>query len=141
MSNSRNSVNEARFSLMIQGDQLPVDDIERGLGLKATRLIRKGEVLNRLPLIEATEDEWLYVVPLTAHHGTDTELNTLLALLMEKHDVMMQLKSAYQVSLRLYVQSDYAQMAYQLMPETLAKIVATGLPLDVSSLSWGEVKL
>ena len=37
------------------------------------------------------------------------------------------------------MQSDYAQMAYQLMPETMEKVVAIGLPLNVSSLSWGEV--
>ena len=42
------------------------------------------------------------------------------------------------MNLRMYVQSDKAQIAYRLMPETLAKLVATGLPLDVTSLSWGE---
>ncbi|MBQ8653859.1 MAG: DUF4279 domain-containing protein [Clostridia bacterium] len=137
----KETVNEARFSLVISGEQLAVEDIEQGLGLKATRLIRRGEVLNRLPLIEAAEDEWLYAVPLTAHHGTDAGLNVLLSLLVEKDAVLNGLKAKYQVALRLYVQSDYAQMGYSLMPETLAKIVATGLPLDVSSLSWGEVKM
>ena len=43
------------------------------------------------------------------------------------------------VKLRLYVQSDYAQMSYRLMPETLSRLVATGLPLDVTSMSWGEI--
>ena len=43
------------------------------------------------------------------------------------------------VQLRLYVQSDYAQMSYRLMPETLSRLVATGLPLEVSSMSWGEL--
>lgn len=141
MSNRKETVNEARFSLIVHGDKLPVEEIETGLGLKATRLVRKGEELNRLPLIVATEDEWVYDVPLTAHHGTDTALNDLLALMVYKEELMNRLKSSYQVTLRLYVQSDYAQMAYQLMPETLSKIVATGLPLDVSSLSWGEVKM
>ena len=43
------------------------------------------------------------------------------------------------VKLQLNVQSDYAQMSYRLMPETLSRLVATGLPLDVSSMSWGEL--
>lgn len=137
----KETVNEARFSLTIRGENLPVEQIEAGLKVKATRLIRKGDELNRLPLIVAEADEWQYAVALTAHHGKDAGLNDLLTLINDKAELLAPMKENGQVSLRLYVQSDYAQMAYQLMPETLAKIVATGLPLDVSSLSWGEVKL
>lgn len=139
MTKRRDSINEARFSLTVHGSALSAAEIEAGLGIKATRMIHKGEELNRLPLIVAEEDEWMHTVPLTAPHGTDAELNSLLALLVEKKPVLEKLRADHTVTLRLYVQSDAAQMAYQLMPETLEKIVATGLPLDVSSLSWGEV--
>lgn len=141
MSGKQETINEARFYLTIHGMDLPVEQIEAGLKVKATRLIRKGEELNRLPLIVAAEDEWQYAVSLTAHHGKDAGLNDLLTLINDKAELLQPMKEKGQVSLRLYVQSDNAQMAYQLMPETLAKIVATGLPLDVSSLSWGEVKI
>lgn len=43
------------------------------------------------------------------------------------------------VTLRLYVQTDSIQMVYQLAPETMALLAALGMPLEVSSLSWGEV--
>ena len=118
MANGR-EVNEGRFSLIVQGDGLPVEEIEKGLGLKATRLIRKDEVLNRLPLFVAPQDEWVYAVPLTEPQGADAELNALLNRLQERKN----------------------QIAYCLMPETLEKLVAIGLPLNVSSLSWGEVGL
>ena len=139
MSNGKNSVNEARFSLIVQGDGLDVDRIESSLGLKATRMIRKGEELNRLPLVVAPEDEWVYAISLTEPEGTDGEWNALLSRLQERREQLYALKQTYQVTLRMYVQSDYAQMAYQLMPETMEKVVAIGLPLNVSSLSWGEV--
>ncbi|MGN0762225.1 MAG: DUF4279 domain-containing protein [Aristaeellaceae bacterium] len=139
MSNGRNTVNEARFSLIVQGDGLDVDRIESSLGLKATRMIRKGEELNRLPLVVAPQDEWVYAISLTEPEGTDGEWNALLARLQERREQLYALKQNYQVTLRMYVQSDYAQMAYQLMPETMEKVVAIGLPLNVSSLSWGEV--
>ena len=141
MGNRKETVNEARFSLTIKAEQVPVDQLEAGLGVKATRIIRKGEEINHLPLIVAEEDEWQYAVSLTAHHGKDDGLNKLLELINDKTDLLQGYKEKGQVSLHLYVQSDYAQMAYQLMPETLAKIVATGLPLNVSSLSWGEIKM
>ncbi|MGN0972781.1 MAG: DUF4279 domain-containing protein [Aristaeellaceae bacterium] len=139
MSNGRNTVNEARFSLIVQGEGLDVDRIESSLGLKATRMIRKGEELNRLPLVVAPEDEWVHAVPLTEPEGADGEWNALLSRLLERREQLNALKQTYQVTLRMYVQSDYAQMAYQLMPETMEKVVALGLPLNVSSLSWGEV--
>ena len=139
MSNGKNTVNEARFSLIVQGDGLDVDRIESSLGLKATRMIRKGEELNRLPLVVAPEDEWVYAVSLTEPEGADGEWNALLSRLQERREQLTALKQNYQVTLRMYVQSDYAQMAYQLMPETMEKVVAIGLPLNVSSLSWGEV--
>ena len=139
MSNGKNSVNEARFSLIVQGDGLDVNRIESSLGLKATRMIRKGEELNRLPLVVAPEDEWVYAISLTEPEGTDGEWNALLSRLQERREQLNALKQTYQVTLRMYVQSDYAQMAYQLMPETMEKVVALGLPLNVSSLSWGEI--
>ena len=139
MSNGKNSVNEARFSLIVQGDGLDVNRIESSLGLKATRMIRKGEELNRLPLVVAPEDEWVYAISLTEPEGTDGEWNALLSRLQERREQLNALKQTYQVTLRMYVQSDYAQMAYQLMPETMEKVVAIGLPLNVSSLSWGEM--
>ena len=139
MSNGKNSVNEARFSLIVQGDGLDVNRIESSLGLKATRMIRKGEELNRLPLVVAPEDEWVYAISLTEPEGTDGEWNALLSRLQERREQLNALKQTYQVTLRMYVQSDYAQMAYQLMPETMEKGVAIGLPLNVSSLSWGEM--
>ncbi|MDY4140002.1 MAG: DUF4279 domain-containing protein [Eubacteriales bacterium] len=139
MSNGKNTVNEARFSLIVQGDGLDVDRIESSLGLKATRMIRKGEELNRLPLVVAPEDEWVYAISLTEPEGADGEWNALLSRLQERREQLTALKQTYQVTLRMYVQSDYAQMAYQLMPETMEKVVAIGLPLNVSSLSWGEV--
>ena len=139
MSNGRNTVNEARFSLIVQGDGLDVAMIESRLGLKATRMIRKGEELNRLPLVVAPQDEWVHAISLTEPEGADGEWNELLARLLEHREQLHALRDTYQVTLRMYVQSDYAQMAYQLMPETMEKVVAIDLPLNVSSLSWGEV--
>ena len=134
-----NRLDVARFSLIIEGDGLPIEEISRALQLEPTHVIHKGDTLNRLPLIEATADEWTYTVPLSSPDGVDTQLNHLLAELILHQDAMADLARDWKFTLRLYVQSDYAQIAYRLMPETLQRLVALGLPLDVSSLSWGEV--
>ena len=139
MENSR--LNAARFSLIIEGDGLPVEEIGAALELEATHVIRRGDVLNRLPLIEAATDEWTYTVPLDNPEGVDGQLNHLLAELILHQEALTDMAARWKVTLRLFVQSDYAQIAYRLMPETLQRLVALGLPLDVSSLSWGEVAI
>ena len=132
-------LNTARFSLIVEGDGLPMDEIGPALGLEPTRIIHKGDVLNRLPLIEAATDEWTCTVPLDDPEGVDHQLNHLLAELILHQNELADMARDWKFTLRLFVQSDYAQIAYRLMPETLQRLVAVGLPLDVSSLSWGEV--
>ena len=133
------SVGEGRFSLILEGNDLPAEVIEQKLHIQPTRIIRKGDVLNRLPLMVAEHDEWAHTIDLTNADNTDTALNDLLAQLIVNAAALKELaESGMSVKLRLYVQSDYAQMAFRLMPETLQRLVATGLPLDGTSMSWGE---
>ena len=134
------SVGEGRFSLILEGSDLPAEVIEQKLHIAPTRIVRKGDVLNRLPMMIAEQDEWAHTIDLTNAENTDTALNDLLAQLIVNASALKELAdSGIQVKLRLYVQSDYAQMAFRLMPETLSRLVATGLPLDVTSMSWGEL--
>ena len=134
------SVGEGRFSLILEGNDLPAEVIEQKLHIQPTRIIRKGDVLNRLPLMVAEHDEWAHTIDLTNADNTDTALNDLLAQLIVNAAALKELaENGMSVKLRLYVQSDYAQMAFRLMPETLQRLVATGLPLDVTSMSWGEL--
>ncbi len=133
-------VGEGRFSLILEGNDLPIDLIEEQLGLAPTRIIHKGDVLNRLPLMTAEHDEWTHTIELVSDQGTDNALNALLARLILCAPALAQWQQqGINVVLRLLVQSDYAQMAFKLMPETLSRLVATGLPLDVTSISWGEL--
>lgn len=135
-----NSVGESRFSLILEGEALPVEQISAALCLEPTRVIRKGDMLNRLPLMLAESDEWARIIDLTNAQDTDTALNDLLAqIIVHTGELKGFAEQGIAVKLRLHVQSDYAQMSYRLMPETLSRLVATGLPLEVSSMSWGEI--
>ena len=134
------SVGEGRFSLILEGADLPVEEIGQILSIQPTKIICKGDVLNKLPLMIAEHDEWAHTIDLTNSQNTDTALNDLLAqIILRTGDLTEMEAKGISVKLRLYVQSDYAQMSYRLMPETLSRLVATGLPLDVTSMSWGEL--
>ena len=78
--------------------------------------------------------------PVTADviDGTDTALNGLLETLLAHKPFLNALAAKCQITLRLYVRSSRAHITYSLMPATLQKLTEVGLPLELSSLSWGE---
>ena len=137
--NHTDKINHCSLALLVIGTNLPMDVISDRLGMKATKIIRTGDIINKLPQMIAGEDEWVYRVDLESPQGRDEIMKGLLENLEACREQLESVKQYGEVRLRLYVQSDYAQMAYCLMPETLSDLAALGLPLDVSSISWGEI--
>lgn len=134
-------LNEARFALILEGEGIPMEEITKQLGLTPTRVIQKGDLMNRLPEIVAEKDQWVYAIALTHPMGRDPELNVFLRYLIDRRETLHALGEACRVFLRMYVQSDYAQTNYMLTHETIKCLDAVGLRLEVSSLSWGETGL
>ena len=132
-------INHASLALMVIGANLPLDEITNTLGIEPTKLIHQGDILNRLPLIVAGEDEWIYAQELESPQGRDEIMRTILEKIAQSRDGLEKVKQYGEVRLRLHVQSNYAQMAYCLMPETLSDLARIGIPLDISSVSWGEI--
>ena len=104
-------------------------------------MIHKGDLLNRLPEIIANEDEWILITQLENPQGRDDILGGLLKKLISKKKELSEIAEFGQVRLRLRVQSDYVEVSYSLMPETVELMCELGLPLDISTVSWGEVGL
>ena len=129
----------ARSAVIVTGKDLPMDEISSLLALQPTRIIRTGDLLNRLPEIRATDDEWIHMIDLDTPNGRDEHMKEFLLHLIDRKTEMEQVKKLGEVRLRLRVQSDYAQMVYGLEPETIHELDEAGLPLDVSSVSWGEI--
>ena len=109
------------------------------MGLKSTDVRHKGEVINRLPQIVAEHDEWYHEIELTESNDVDTAMNDLLETLAQHKEKLSALQDRYAIILRMHVKSDYARIFYRLMPDTLARLAKTGVPLEVSVLSWGKM--
>lgn len=125
------------LSLIISGEKLDFEGISSALALQSTDTRTKGELLNKLPPIVSEEDCWLYEIPLADHEGLDPRMHDLLQALEAAKCHVARWQEQYEVILRLYVQSDYAQIFYRLMPDTLRRLAEIGLPLEVSVVSWG----
>ena len=126
---------------MITGSGMDMDKISGMLDMQPTRVIYKGDLLNRLPEIIANEDEWILITQLENPQGRDDILGGLLKKLISKKKELSEIAGFGQVRLRLRVQSDYVEVSYSLMPETVELMCELGLPLDISTVSWGEVGL
>ena len=134
-------IGEARFALLMTGTDLPIAEAETLLDVKPTRVIHAGEIINQVPEVRAVKDEWVHAIQLHHPMGDEPALNELLSLLADHRDELKALAARCQVTLRLYVQSDYAQVNYLLSEGTLKRLAELGLPLEVSTLSWGETGL
>ena len=125
------------LALMISGEGLDFEAIARDLALESTDTRVKGEVINRLPLIVSQEDCWLHEIELADNEGTDPKMHALLGALERGAQMLGVLCAKHEVILRLYIRSDYAQIFYRLMPDTMTRLAGIGLPLEVSMVSWG----
>ncbi len=125
------------LSLMVSGENVDFDAVSSDLGLASTDTRTKGELLNKLPPIVCEQDCWAYEIELANNEGLDPRMHALLQQLEKNGPALARLRERYDVILRLYVQSEYAQIFYRLMPDTLARLAGIGLPLEVSVVSWG----
>ena len=132
-------INLARIALIVTGDNLPMERISQLLELQPPRVIHSGDLLNKLPEIRAQDDEWIHMIDLDTPNGRDEHMKELLIHLMQHKPQLDEVRGMGEARLRLRVQSDYAQMVYGLEPETIHELYETGLALDVSSVSWGEI--
>ena len=137
----RGEISRSTFALMVAGKDMDMDRISAMLEMQPSRLIHQGDLLNRLPEIYATEDEWILITQLENPQGRDDILGGLLNKLISKKQELSEIAQFGQVRLRLRVQSDYVEVSYSLMPETLELLRNLGLPLDISTVSWGEIGL
>ncbi len=132
-------ISMARIALIITGSDLPMEEIGKLLELTPTRVVRKGDLLNRLPEIRAQDDEWIYMIDLDTPVGRDENMSVFLQHLISHRKALDTIAVYGEARLRLRVQSDYAQMVYGLEKETIHELDDAGLDLDVASVSWGEV--
>ena len=136
------NISESQFSLIICGENLPFDEFTAKTGVKPTKVIRKGDLLSRLPEVVSQEDAWYHSVSLSQPGERDPIMLGMLETIASAKDYLLSLQEqGKKVILRLTVNSDKAVMGYRLMPATLTALEKIGLPLDVTSVSWGDMTI
>lgn len=131
--------NSGFCSLIITGDNLDLDLIEDTLKIEASEKWKKGEIFNRL-IGEIQNDFIRFNEKTSGKYNPDKTLNILLDKLLNNEAFLKNLRRSACISIRCFVQSDYAQVDYTLSATTLNKITQLGIGLEISVLSWGGVE-
>jgi len=133
-------------SLLIYGDYLCFDNIERELGLKATETVKKGQPLSRFGsslLGFCKTSGWFYSIKYDENEGFLSALELLLSKFHPKRNELRMLVETVEnidVFIKISVISEYAQMFLEIEPKLQKLISELGFPLRVSILSFGMVE-
>lgn len=127
---------EGYCSLIIRGDVLKFDEIEKNLGMKASKKYHKGKTIskfvgeNKFDLIRFDES-------IMEDQSIDDTLEFLLNKIVPYERYIKYMQRHYDIVLKCFVQSSNAQVRFNISPNNIAKINQLGLKLEISILSWG----
>jgi len=125
-------------SLIVESEKESIYDAIKILGFTEYKIIEKGKLISRaLPCSEV--NSYIYTQTCDEPEMYQKALLTFLEIIKEKKDDINFLKTKYNIYLKVFCQSDYAQMQFELLPEAFKAMYEIGLKCEFSILSWGEV--
>lgn len=128
-----------KFSLMVRADNINSKKLEQILGIKATSFQKKGIVTSKV-IGENPFDVWSYEIKIQQGENIENIIFELLSRIKSSRDCLKKGLEDYEIYLKLYISSDFAQIQFYLSPNILEKLFKTGIGIQFSILSWGNVE-
>lgn len=126
-----------KWSLIIRGEFINVEEIERNMNLKASRSYKKGQIISET-VGENLQDVWIYEVNFNESLSLE---NALLKVVSQTEaSYIKEIKQVYEVVLQCHVVSELAQIRFGLSNYALMKLQESGIDLRFSIFSWGVVE-
>lgn len=126
-----------KWSLIIRGEFINVEEIERNMNLKASRSYKKGQIISET-VGENLQDVWIYEVNFNESLSLE---NALLEVVSQTEaSYIKEIKQVYEVVLQCHVVSELAQIRFGLSNYALMKLQESGIDLRFSIFSWGVVE-
>jgi len=111
-------------------------EVDLGTETKPTKIVNKGDVvaLGR----KAPKYRWIYEIKYNGEKEYFENLDKMLNQLCEKKEYINQLTKTYEeVSINIYIRSDFAEIGYSVPSYTLKKISLLDCTLNFEILSFG----
>ncbi len=113
-------------------------EVDLGTEIKPSKIVNKGDVvvLGR----KAPKYKWIYEIKYNGEEEYFNGLDKMLNQLCERKEYINQLTSRYEeVSINVYIRSDFAEIGYSIPSHILKKLSLLDCPLNFSILSFGMV--
>ncbi len=128
-------------SLIINGDKLDFEDIEKNIKLNPTDIYHKGGLKDKKYNNDVySEDGWVYEVTFGDNDKVDDILSGFVSDVLIFKDYISSICHKYHVRLWCDIYSDYAQINILLSPSVLQKISDLGIGIDFQVYSHGDLE-
>jgi hypothetical protein len=127
-------------SLLIYGDYIDFQEIENALNLQPTHTAEKGEPILGGKLGYCETNCWFYDIDFKDHDDLSNSLKFLLSQIRPQKEKLKRLVKEVaetDIYIKIAVQSDYAQMGFEIKPELQKLIAEMEFPLWFSIVSFG----
>lgn len=132
-------INSGSCSLVIRGDNLNLIEVGNNLHIEPSRVVKKGEIISKT-IGESQYDVWTYEIGFDANKTPDRALEEILSTISPSKNYLQSLACTADVKIKCYVQSNYAQIGFELSPKVLKELASMNIKLEISILSWGGVE-
>jgi len=131
--------NTGNCSLIIRGDNINLAEIEENLQIKPSRVVRKGEIISKT-IGKSQYNVWVFEIKFGKNKLPNIALEEMLTAISSSKTYLKGLIDTVDIRIKCYVQSDYAQVGFEISPNVLKKLADMNMKLEISILSWGGVK-
>ncbi|MFD2117634.1 DUF4279 domain-containing protein [Paenibacillus yanchengensis] len=125
-------------SLLIRGEGLDKESIDNNLKITHTGYIIKGQSIKHSK-ITAPKDVWTYEMKFQQDEKPSTVLRNLIMKLIPVKNYLYDDKFE-DICIRMYLQSEWAQMYFDLSAAIIKVLAELNIRFEVSILSWGGVQ-
>ncbi|MBU3114612.1 DUF4279 domain-containing protein [Clostridium lacusfryxellense] len=131
-----------KCSLVIKGnDYLDFKSIDNNIGMMPSKKYKKGGAFSTLAPNAIPRDIWIY----DSNIGQDGNVNMALDVLLDKlkgsKNFIRDLSITSDICIRCFVQSDLAQIGFDLSPYVINGLTNLNVRVEISILSWGQVEM
>lgn len=132
-------IDSGKCSLIIRGNKLNFVEIEENLNIKPSRIVRHGEIISKT-IGESQCDVWVLEMGIDENVLPDKALESLLSTIMSAKAYLQSIANYADLVIKCYVQSDYAQIHFDISPNVLRTLAEFDIKFEISILSWGGAK-
>lgn len=116
-------------------------DVDFGVDIIPTKTVKKGDIVFRKRGWKAPKNRWMYELHFDNEEEYYPNLERIVNQLCERSEYVNQLTETYEeVSINIFIDSDFAQIGFYLPNHILKKLALLDCEVSIEIISFGMVE-